>query len=210
MAYREILAIILWSGVKTPEFYSRPLSEHHTPSTIQSAFIKTHTKNQMIEIQVPEKLIKAIHPQQVLKIKCEVDINPPGHFKTEAKSLLQPIPFHVVTFQQPDLFAGKIHALLCRPWRTRDWYDLVWYLGRETPYRLRHLKERLVQSQRWEKSQKLIHADVIDLLGKKIDETDFKAAKAEVSPFLKDPESTKIWSKEFFKDIVPSRLKPSK
>src|SRR3990167_4879269 len=50
--------------------------------------------------------------------------------QTEVKTLLQPIPFSVKTYVQPDLFAGKVHALLCRPWKVRvkerDWYDFIW------------------------------------------------------------------------------------
>jgi hypothetical protein len=45
--------------------------------------------------------------------------------------LLQPIPFSVRAFVLPDLFAGKMHAILCRRWKGRvkgrDWYDLMWY-----------------------------------------------------------------------------------
>ena len=82
-------------------------------------------------------------------VRLEVDIDPPGDFETEAKVLLQPIPFAVNTFQQPDLFAGKLHAILQRKWKSRvkgrDYYDLVWYLARGTKVRLAHLEARLRQ-----------------------------------------------------------------
>lgn len=78
---------------------------------------------------VSPDIINRAHKMNSIKIKMEVDINPPGKFETETKTLLQPIPFSVKTYQLPDLFAGKTHALLCRPWQQRvkgrDWYDFV-------------------------------------------------------------------------------------
>ena len=54
-----------------------------------------------------------------MKIKMEVDTNPPELFDTEIKFLLQRIPFSIKSLIESDLFAGKIHTLLCRPWVTR-------------------------------------------------------------------------------------------
>lgn len=180
-------------------------------STIQSAFIKAETKKNLIEIRVPSVLAASIHPERTLKIKIEVDADPPGGFETQARPLLQPIPFHVVVFQISDLFAGKAHALLCRAWQSRtkgrDWYDLVWYVGRDTPVRLTHLRERLIQSKRWPQGQPLGHSDLVRLLLEKIEEIDFDRAKLDVLPFLKDPASVEIWSKNFFRTLVSSRLK---
>lgn len=89
--------------------------EKSATSTIRSAFIKTETLAQFIRIQLPTELKFGIHKTQSLKIKMEVGINPPAGFSTEAKVLLNPIPFSVLSYQKPDLMAGKIHAILCRP-----------------------------------------------------------------------------------------------
>ena len=180
-------------------------------SAIQSAFIKAETKKNLMEIRVPSVLLGSMHPDQVLKIKIEVDVDPPSGFSTEARLLLQPIPFHVVVFQLPDLFAGKLHALLCRAWKSRikgrDWYDLVWYIGRETPVRLSHLRERLVQSKHWPKDQVLEHHDIVRLLTERINEINFDQAQQDVLPFVKDPASVQLWSKDFFQSLVSTRLK---
>src|SRR5579862_5391578 len=123
-------------------------------SNIESAFIKATTKKQLIVIEADSEIIQRIHHMNTIKIKMEVDINPPGSMSTEVKNILLPIPFSVKTLTQADLFAGKLHATLCRPWQTRvkgrDWYDLVWYIARSIPVNLHHLRDRLIQSKEWE------------------------------------------------------------
>ncbi len=175
-------------------------------TAIQSAFIKAGTKQHFLEIQAPDYITDKIHRDTLLRIKIEIDIDPPPGFKTEVKSLLQPIPFMVNTYQASDLFAGKCHAVLCRPWQKRvkgrDWYDLVWYVGRNVPVHLAHLQKRLEQTGQWPKDQAIAPANIFDLLVEKIDSVDFTSAKKEVMPFLKDPDSVEIWSKYFFKEII--------
>ena len=50
--------------------------------------------------------------EKSIKIKIEVDTCPPLNFKTEQKLLLQPHSFMTRCFTLPDLFAGKMHALV--------------------------------------------------------------------------------------------------
>ena len=99
-------------------------------SAIESAFLKANTLQQLIVVKVNADLARQLHAQEVLKIKLEVDTAPPGGFETESRVVLLPVPFAVRVYSLPDLFAGKMHALLCRKWKTRvkgrDWYDLVW------------------------------------------------------------------------------------
>lgn len=96
-------------------------------SNIQSAFIKANMIRQLLEIEISPEISKYIHARNSMIIKMEVDTDPPGFFSTESKKLLLPIPFSVLTLKREDLFAGKIHALLCRQWQIRikgrDWYD---------------------------------------------------------------------------------------
>ena len=91
----------------------------------------------------------------MLKIKIEVDTDPPPGFDTETRFLLQPIPFSVRAFSLPDMFAGKMHAVLCRGWKGRvkgrDWYDLVWYVANHPQLHLKHLEQRMIQSGHSEK-----------------------------------------------------------
>lgn len=175
-------------------------------SNIESAFIKAESKKQLITIEAPGDIIKGVHSMQVIKIKMEVDVNPPGLFNTETKFLLQPIPFSIKSFTEPDLMAGKIHALLCRPWvvriKGRDWYDFVWYLSRNTPVNLVHLKERLIQSHAWKREDRLSREELIRLLTQKIHETDFKQAREDILPFIRDRATVEVWSVDFFQAIL--------
>lgn len=175
-------------------------------TNIKSAFIKAGTKKQLIVINANQNILSSLHEKQLIKIKLEIDIDPPLKFQTESKILLQPIPFSVCTYQQPDLFAGKIHAILCRRWGTRvkgrDWYDLVWYISRNIPVHIIHLKERLIQSKHLTKRASLDKDDIIMLLNEKIEKLNLTQAKQDVVTYLKDPQSIDIWSKEFFKEVV--------
>lgn len=175
-------------------------------SNIESAFIKAETKKQLLLVEVPPNIISRMHAMSNIKIKMELDINPPGKFETETKTLFQPIPFSVKTYQLPDLYAGKMHALLCRPWQQRvkgrDWYDFVWYVSRNTPINLMHLRERLIQSGAWAHKLKLTLSDLKIMLADKVNKTDFENAKKDIFPFIKDHQATDLWSKEFFLGLI--------
>ncbi|MEE9452725.1 MAG: nucleotidyl transferase AbiEii/AbiGii toxin family protein [Gammaproteobacteria bacterium] len=177
-------------------------------SQIKSAFIKSGTKKQLIMIKAPDIVTSAMHENELIKIKIkmEIDVDPPGGFETEAKTLLQPMPFSVLTMQLPDLFAGKLHAVIGRQWKTRvkgrDWYDLVWFIARETSVRVEHLKQRLIQSQHWSADKPFTRKELLDLLNERIKQVDFKAAQQEVLPFIKDQASIALWSDQFFSDLI--------
>ena len=175
-------------------------------SAIQSAFIKMGTMQNLVTIGVPENLQRRFQHNQVVSVKFEVDTNPPMGFSTEARTLLLPIPFSVRTYTLPDLFAGKIHAILCRTLKNwvkgRDWYDFVWYVARKTPVNLVHLRNRLLQTEAISEESFFFKDDLIAMLKEKIQKTDFEAAKADVVPLLRNKASVEMWSKTFFDDLV--------
>lgn len=179
-------------------------------SKIESAFIKANTIKQLLTVNVADKLTANIHHMKSIKIKMEVDTNPPLGFSTEAKRLLLPIPFSVLTYSQQDLFAGKIHALLCRKWKNRikgrDWYDYYWYISRDIAVNLSHLQEQLLQSGHWNAAETLSHDKLTGLIKNRINEVDFDAAKQDVVGFLQDKSSVELWSAEFFIELT-ERLK---
>jgi len=174
-------------------------------SQIQSAFLKADTASELLVIEAGESLISKIPNGQRIKIKIEVDTNPPTAFDTEVKYLLNPTPFSVRTYCLPDLFAGKMHALLFRRWgkrvKGRDWYDLVWYLANHPEINLRHLKKRMIQTGDWAPEKTFTMDDLQTLFISALDKTDIEQARKEVMPFLKNPSETDIWSKDFFKSI---------
>jgi predicted nucleotidyltransferase component of viral defense system len=175
-------------------------------SAIESAFLKANTLQQMIVVRGrPEGKWKQ-HSMEMLRIKLEVDTDPPAGFQTESRSLLLPIPFAVRTYALPDLFAGKMHALLCRKWgnrvKGRDWYDLVWYIGHHPQLHLQHLESRMRYSGDWPDDKALSRSALMKLLQDTICKVDLTRARQEVGRFVRDKESLELWSREFFMEII--------
>jgi len=182
------------------------VKEKKQSSAIESAFLKTGTLEQLITINAPNHLTGRIHRNQVLRIKVEVDTDPPRFFSTESKYLLQPIPFAVRTYELPSLFAGKLHAVLFRKWgrrvKGRDWFDLVWYAARGVPVDLQHLSERMRQTGDWNSSDPLSDHELHALLMDRIHSLDLESAKADVSLFLRNQDSISAWSTDFFSKVA--------
>ena len=177
-----------------------------TQSTIQSAFLKADTLKHLLVINTTESLTTSIPRGRVLKIKLEVDTDPPSGFDTETRFLLQPIPFSVRAFSLPDMFAGKMHAVLCRGWKGRvkgrDWYDLVWYVANHPQLHLKHLEQRMIQSGHLKKMEHLTPEKLSAIAETVVGKLDVDQARKEVEPFVKDPETLAVWSRDFFRDII--------
>jgi len=173
---------------------------------VQSAFLKADTLKHLLVIETASDIARQIPRGQVMKIRIEVDTNPPMGFDTENKFLLQPIPFSVRTFVLPDLFAGKMHAVLYRQWKSRfkgrDWYDLVWYASYHPQLHLDHLERRMIQSGHVKEGEHLSKEEFSLRTSHAIDKLDVNQIKKEVEPFVKNPEALEVWSKEFFRDVV--------
>lgn len=179
-------------------------------TAIQSAFLKADTRTQMITVEFERGLVQQVPRNQVLKIKLEVDTDPPSGFSTEVRYLLRPVPFAVRTFSLPDLFAGKMHAVLCREWKSRakgrDWYDLVWFAAYHPELHIAHLEQRMRQTGHWKGPAPLTAGDLRDLLSKRIEKVDVDQIRREAERFVKDVAALAIWSKAFFLDVA-SRIK---
>jgi len=175
-------------------------------SPVQSAFLKANSLSHLLTIKTDGKVDWPVPRDQVLKIKIEVDTDPPSGFATENKFVLQPIPFSIRTFVLPDLFAGKMHAVLCRKWKSRvkgrDWYDLVWYAANHPQLHVSHLEQRMIQSGDLKKDEKINSEKFFALMTESVDKVDVDQAMKEVEPFVKNPDELKVWSKEFFRDVV--------
>jgi len=175
-------------------------------SAIDSAFLKADTYSQLIEIEAREELLRNLHPGRTLKTRLEVDTDPPLGFQTESQYVLLPVPFAVRAYCLPDLFAGKLHAVLCRKWKTRvkgrDWYDLVWYAGHHPEVRLSHLEARMRQSGDYRERDPMTPSTLQDRLLGAVDSLDVAKARQEVAPFVRDPRVLDIWSADFFRRIT--------
>lgn len=177
-------------------------------SFIKSAFLKGNTKEHIMTVYNDLQVYNGISSGELLKIKIEVDINPPAYATYENKYRLLPSPYKVKIFDMSSLFAGKIHAVICRAWRDRvkgrDLYDYVFYLSQNATVNLPHLNARLVDSGFINNDFKLNREKLIKILKERFATIDYTQAKNDVLPFIRDKSKLELWSKEFFQDITES------
>jgi len=175
-------------------------------SNIESAFIKGNTKETLITIYPSSSDSRLIIHNEKIIIKFEVDVNPPLYANTEIKFRLLPFPYQVRVYDASSLFAGKIHALIAKSWKSsikgRDLYDYVYYLSLETKVNLKHLEARLKQTKTIEENTQLSRDLLIDILEKRFDQMDYDIAKSDIRPFIKDQSNLDLWSRDFFKSIT--------
>lgn len=159
---------------------------------VESAFLKDNTDVYGISFQT----------EKSVRIKIEVDTNPPLLFSTEQKLLLEPRSFMTRCFTLPDLFAGKMHALVYRSWKNRvkgrDWYDFEWYVRNHVALDFTHLQERIKEFNGCEKSEEEFLAD----LKQRLSSADINQVKSDVLPFIKNTKELEIWSNEYFLQLM--------
>lgn len=159
---------------------------------VESAFLKDTTEVYNVSFQT----------EKAIKIKIEVDTNPPLRFQTEQRLLLLPTSFMTRCFTLPDLFAGKMHALTFRSWgnrvKGRDWYDFEWYVRHKVALDFIHLQERIRQFNGVEMSREEFIAE----LKTRLTLADMKQVKADVLPFVRNPHELDIWSNDYFLQLA--------
>lgn len=175
-------------------------------SAIQSAFVKGNTREHILLCYADERLARTIIGSEQIKIKIEVDTAPPPYAGFERQFRLLPIPYEVNLYDMPSLFAGKLHAVICRAWKNRvkgrDLYDYVFYLGRKTPVNLKHLNARLVDSGFEGAREDMTLDEIKEILYRRFEMIDYLQAKRDVLPFIRNPASLDMWGKEFFQSIT--------
>ena len=162
---------------------------------VESAFLKDNT-------DVYDVYDVSFQTDKSIKIKIEVDTQPPLNFRTEQKLLLQPHSFMTRCFTLPDLFAGKIHALVYRGWKNRvkgrDWYDFEWYVRHNVPLDFVHLAARVRQFNNEEIGQEAFMAQLKDRLAS----ANINQVKNDVLPFVRNPKELDIWSNDYFVQLA--------
>lgn len=175
-------------------------------SQIKSAFLKGNTKEQFLIFYPNSKYMNQINKNEKIRIKFEVDINPPKYATTNFEYRLRPNNYQVQIYDKPSLFAGKIHVVLARKWeqrvKGRDFYDYIYYLASNTPVNLKHLEERLKQTKTIDEDFVLSLDSLKEMLYQRFDEINFTNAKTDVLPFIKDSNELDLWSSDFFKSIT--------
>lgn len=159
---------------------------------VESAFLKDNTDVYDITFQT----------EKSIKIKIEVDTQPPMSFHTEQKLLLLPESFMTRCFTLPCLYAGKMHALVYRAWKNRvkgrDWYDFEWYVRHNVPLNFTHLHERALQFN----NEDITKESFLEKLNEHLVTTDINQVKADVLPFIRNPKEMAIWSNDYFLQLA--------
>ena len=159
---------------------------------VESAFLKDNTDVFDVSFQTDKSI----------KIKIEVDTRPPMKFQTEQKLLLQPQAFMTRCFTLPDLYAGKMHALVYRGWKNRvkgrDWYDFVWYVSNNIPLDFNHLAERISEFN----GECISRESFLIKLNERLATADINQVKNDVLPFIRNPKELDLWSNDFFLQVA--------
>jgi len=155
---------------------------------VESAFLKDTTDVYDISFQT----------ERSIKVKIEVDTAPPLKFATEQKLLLQPKSFMTRCLVLPDLFAGKMHALVFRAWKSRikgrDWFDFEWYVRNGIPLHWEHLHQRILQFNGQDMTPEEFRLALMERLSK----ADISKVKEDVMPFVFYQHDLDIWSNDYF------------
>lgn len=175
-------------------------------SNILSAFLKGNTKEHLLLFYPQEQILGGISKNEAVKIKFEIDVNPPEYATFEHKYRLLPSPYEVNLYDMPSLFAGKVHAVLCRAWKSRikgrDLYDYVFYLTKGASVNQKHLRERLLQSGYIMPDAPCTLEDIKAMLSERFASIDYAQAKRDVEPFIRDTSALNVWRAEFFQQVT--------
>lgn len=159
---------------------------------VESAFLKDNTEAYDIKFQTKKSV----------KVKIELDIDPPLGFETEQLAMQQPYSFMTRCITLPDLFAGKMNALVYRAWQNRvkgrDWYDFEWYVRWNVPLNFAHLQERIREF-----NGEIISKEAfMNQLREKLSTTNIEQVKEDVIGFVDNPHELDIWSNDYFLQLA--------
>ena len=200
--FKSINEVALSYGLKLE--FSTKIKKVETP--IESAFAKLNTYQTLIKLKVDEKLLKILRKDEVMKVKFEIDCNPSLGFDTEVKWLDLPEFASVSVLDQPSLFAGKIHAILCRSYKNnvkgRDYYDFLFYIRKKIKPNLNYLRNKLIETGILKEEDNFDNNILKDMLIQKIESVDFNQVKNDAQKFIFKNENLEFYSKELFIEMV--------
>jgi predicted nucleotidyltransferase component of viral defense system len=178
------------------------IDKRKASTTVQKNILKDDSLVKLLTFQH----FKPGRDKKSIRIKIEVDTNPPGggHFETKYQDY--PFVYEMTVQDLPSLFAGKCHALLCRSYvKGRDWYDFVWYVSRRTQINYDFLSAAVNQVGTWEgKGLRVDKTWFLQELTNIVSKIDWVQARNDVLRFVKprDIPSVKLWSLDFFLDRI--------
>ena len=165
---------------------------------VKKAFLKTDSIGKLLVLDLPFSR----HSSRKIKIKLEIDTNPPAGSTFESAYISFPVMTAITTQTLESSFASKSHALLCRSYsKGRDWYDFLWYVSRKTRPNFTLLSNALDQQGPWQGRQIDVSAKwYLKYLREVIADTNWARTKEDVGRFLPltQQESLDLWNTDFF------------
>lgn len=173
---------------------------------IESAFAKLNTYQTFISLKLNNKIISSLHKDEIIKVKFEIDRNPALGFKTESKWLDIPEFAQVIVLDEPSLFSGKLHAILCRNYKNnvkgRDYYDFLFYIQKRVKPNMTYLKNKLIETKKIDESTDFNINTLKAMLKAQFEMVDFNQIKNDAMRFVLKNEDLSFYSKELFIQMV--------
>jgi predicted nucleotidyltransferase component of viral defense system len=136
-----------------------------------------------------------------IAIKFEVDANPPKGWKTETSLITRHFVFTVTHFDPASLYALKLHACFFRKYtKGRDFYDLLWYLGRNQKLNFKLLNNAIEQTEH--KKLNISETNFKEFLQERLAKIDFSKAKRDVARFIEDKNELKLIDKNSILNLI--------
>lgn len=164
----------------------------------RGAFLKTDSIGTILLLALP---FERYNPRR-MRIKLEIDTNPPAGSAFETRYITFPVVAAITTQALSSGFAAKAHALLCRRnVKGRDWYDFAWYISRKVRIKRTLLSNALHRQGPWAgQSIGLTTEWFIERIRKAIRRIDWEEARADVRRIITTGGQSSLdsWSTEFF------------
>jgi predicted nucleotidyltransferase component of viral defense system len=187
----------LLTGLLEFGLHSEATDKSRMDQNVKRALLKNNSISNQLDLSFDRD-----HLNRKLRIKLEIDINPPTGSGFDYSYLDFPLDFEVCHQDLASNFSLKIHALLCRPYlKGRDWYDFTWYVKKGVHPNIPLLQAALYQHGPWQgQSMNIDQSWVKSALIQQVTTIDWTEAAADVSRFLRatEQQSLKLWSERFF------------
>ena len=173
---------------------------------VESAFAKLNTYQTFVNLKINDELASLLHKDENIKVKFEIDLNPATGFNVESKWIDMPEFANIIVLDEPSLFAGKLHAIICRNYKNtvkgRDYYDFLFYIKKRVKPNLNYLKNKLIESEKIKENDKFDIDTLKRMLKDRFEAVDFNQVKTDAERFVFNNEDLSYYSKELFVDMI--------